>query len=315
MIGLVRRGVESAFLGLVSLAPTRLMSHLLFVLRKRPDILDRWSYHVRPLHYYEPIPDFRKITAEQLARQRMSPAIDFRVDGQQALVVRLGASYGKEISELGRGSAPAGFDFANPYFSGLDAAAYYALIRDLKPALVMEIGSGFSTQLAGKALARNEETGQPGRLVCVEPYPEPRLTESGAKFDLVTERVQDLPPEVFDQLGANDILMIDSSHVATVGSDVCFELLDILPRLKPGVWVHIHDIFLPTDYPAEWVLRRRQAFNEQYMLEAFLAFNRSYSVQLANAWMWRQNRATASHLFDGSDTSLSPASFWIRREA
>ena len=112
-----------------------------------------------------------------------------------------------------------------------------------------------------------------------------------------------------------DILMIDSSHVATAGSDVCFEFLEILPRLKPGVWVHVHDIFYPTDYPAEWVIQRRQAFNEQYVLEAFLAFNPKFSVQLANAWLWREEHATARHLFDGPPALAQPASFWIRREA
>lgn len=315
MMGALKRGMESAFLGLASLIPAQLMAHLLFLLRNRPNLTDRWGYHIRAVHYYEPIPDFRRITPAQLARQRVSPAIDFRITGQRTLLRRLGESFGAEIVELAGKPEPSGFDFANPYCSGLDAAAYYALIRDLGPAVVLEIGSGYSTQIASKALERNVEAGKPGKLLCVEPYPEPRLTASSARFELVTTKVQDLPLEFFDRLGANDILMIDSSHVATVGSDVCFELLEILPRLKPGVWVHVHDIFFPTDYPAEWVLERRQAFNEQYVLEAFLAFNSRFSVQLANAWMWRHEHETASLLFDGADTVAPPASFWMRREA
>jgi hypothetical protein len=102
-------------------------------------------------------------------------------------------------------------------------------------------------------------------------------------------------------------------RVAVADSDVRVELLDIVPRLKPSVWVHIHDIFFPTDYPVEWVIERRQAFNEQYMLEVFLAFNRTFTVQLANAWMWRQEQEMLRHLFYETGT-LSPASFWMRRE-
>lgn len=315
MIRGLKRCMESAFLGLASLIPPRLMAHLLFLLRNRPDLADRWGYHIRAVHYYEPIPDFRQITPAQLARQRVSAAIDFRTEEQHALLRRLGESFGPEIMELAGKPEPAGFDFANPYYSGLDAAAYYALIRDLAPAVVLEIGSGYSTQIASKALERNTEAGKPGELLCIEPYPEPRLTASGARFELVKAKVQDLALEFFDKLSANDILMIDSSHVATVGSDVCFELLEILPRLKPGVWVHFHDIFFPTDYPAEWVLEQRLAFNEQYMLEAFLAFNQTFSVQLANALIWRREHETARLLFDGADTVALPASFWMRREA
>jgi len=309
----LKRGMEFAFLGFISLLPTRLVSHFFFLLRHRPDLTDRWGYHIRAVNYYEPIPDFREVKPEQLTRQRSSPAIDFRIEEQRALICRLGTRFKAELAELAGKPAPAGFDFANPYFGGLDAAAYYALVRDLEPSLVVEIGSGYSTQIASKALERNAHVGKPGRLVCIEPYPEQRLTGSGAKFELHEIKVQDLPLEFFGQLNANDILMIDSSHVATVGSDVCVELLDILPRLKSSVWIHIHDIFFPTDYPVEWVIERRQAFNEQYMLEAFLAFNQTFTVQLANAWMWRREQETLRHLFDGTNT-LPPASLWMRRE-
>jgi hypothetical protein len=301
-----------AFAGAV---PTKLAAHLLHLLHGRPDLTDRWGYHVRAIHYYDPVPDFRRISAEGLAQPRLSAGIDFHADGQLALLHRLGDAFGQEIAALANEPGPSSFDFANSYFAGLDAAVYYALIRDLGSRLVVEIGSGYSTQIATKALARNASAGRTGRLVCVEPYPEPRLTQSGAKYELIEKPVQDVPLEVFESLEAGDILMIDSSHVAKTGSDVCFELLEILPRLKLGVWVHVHDIFLPTDYPAEWVLGRRLAFNEQYMLEAFLAFNSAFSVQLANAWLWGAHRQVASSLYSGSADGTDPASFWMRRDA
>lgn len=315
MMKIIQGAIGSSIMLLLSMMPTKAMSHLMFRLRNRPDITDRWGYHVRAIHYYEPIPDVRQITPVMLERPRVSPAIDFRVEGQKALLQRLGTTYGRELAELSSKPAPAGFDFSNTWFAGLDAAAYYGLIRDLKPTLVMEIGSGFSTQIASHAMQRNVDDGKTGKLLCVEPFPEARLTASGAKFDLVNAKVQDLPLEFFDQLQANDILLIDSSHVATVGSDVCFEFLDIMPRLKPGVWVHVHDIFFPSDYPADWVIEHRLAFNEQYILESFLAFNSIFTVQLANSWMWRLEHETSRLLFDGSGTGAPPASFWMRRDS
>lgn len=309
----IKKSLENALLGLLSLMPDRLMSHVLFLLRSRSDITDRWGYHVRSIHYYDPVPDFRRITPEHLSRERVSPAIVFAIAEQQSLMDRLSERFGAEIAQLATNPVSVGFDFSNAYFGGLDAATYYALIRDLKPRLVMEIGCGYSTQIASKALQRNVTAGNPGKLLCIEPYPESRLTESAAHFELIRTRVQDLPLEFFDQLGANDILMIDSSHVGTIGSDVCFEILEILPRLKPGVWIHVHDIFFPADYPAEWVIQRRQAFNEQYLLEAFLAYNSAFSVQLANAWLWRKEYETTKCLFDGPLAVSSPASFWMKR--
>lgn len=314
MISRFKRLAGAGILSALNCVPPGVMEHLLFLLRNQPQLTDRWGYHIRPVHYYEPLPDFQHIQREQLERRRESPAVDYRLDAQLGLIRRLGEKYAVELERLNAMPQPDGFDFSNVYFSGLDASVYYALIRDLRPRLVVEIGSGFSTQIASHAMKRNLSEGHVGRLVCVEPYPEERLVKSGAAFELVRMRVQDLNLQFFDELDANDILMMDSSHVATAGSDVCFELLEILPRLKPGVWVHVHDIFFPTDYPAEWVLDRRHAFNEQYMLEAFLAFNSAYSVQIANAWLAREQGEAAGSLFRGPASFAPPASFWMKRE-
>lgn len=313
MFGFAKRFAERSFRRVADSLPDQIARHALFLLRHSPDLTDRWGYHIRPMHYYEPLPNWQLINRQQLERCRFSPAIDFGFEEQCALIGRLARAVGEELAQLGRQRWPTGFDFMNSYFAGLDAAVYYALIRDLKPSLVIEIGSGFSTQIASKALARNRAEGQFGRLLCVEPYPQPRLTESGADFELIKKPVQSLDLKFFEQLGSNDILMIDSSHVATVGSDVCFEFLEILPILKPNVWVHIHDIFYPTDYPPDWVIGRRQAFNEQYVVEAFLAFNRAYSVRLANSWLWHSERETASELFRREYLASPPASLWISR--
>lgn len=290
--------------------PKALARHVMFLLHSQPAAADALGYHVRPIHYYEPLPDFRAITANAAARRRVSPAIDFDCDAQQRLLTRLAEQFGHELPH-------AGFDFANAYFPGLDAAIYYALIRDLRPARVIEIGSGMSSRIAARALDENRRDGHGGELVCIEPYPEPRLTDHMPQATLIRQRVEDVPLERFDALGANDILFIDSSHAVKFGGDVCREFLEILPRLKPGVWIHVHDVFFPRDYPAEWLIERRLAYNEQYLLEAFLAFNRSFSVRAALHWWWLEHRDAAAAAWPPAVTQasdrLAPASFWMAR--
>jgi hypothetical protein len=284
--------------GLFRSVPLRAARYALFLAQSQPELSDRWGYHIRPIHYYEPLPDFRSITREQTERKRAFAAIDFRADEQLRLLREL-EPYALELRET---------DLINDYFSGLDAIVYYSLIRQLKPRRIIEIGGGYSTAIAGKALAAN----QSGRLTCIEPYPEDRLNSSG--IHLVTKRVEELDVSFFSSLEANDILFIDSSHTVKFGSDVCYEFLEIVPALKPGVWVHVHDIFFPHDYPAEWLLKRRLALNEQYLLEAFLSFNHDFQVALANYWLYLERRNELTRLWPRLVASeIGPSSFWMRR--
>ena len=301
---MAKRLFDRTALALFRKVPTRAAHHLLFLAQSRPEIPDSWGYHIRPIHYYEPIPDFREITVEQINRQRKYPAIDFAWDDQLALLDEL-AGYRDELLETS-------FDFENPYFNGLDAAVYYSLIRHLQPQRIIEIGGGYSTRIANSALTGNTK----GQLICIEPYPEDRLVGAELNVEIVRKRVEDIDVDFFSCLKANDILFIDSSHTVKFGSDVCYEFLEILPRLNPGVWVHVHDIFFPHDYPAEWLLDRRLALNEQYLLEAFLSFNTTFSVRLANYWLCLEYLDHAARLWPKVvSTNHRPASFWMKRIA
>ena len=278
--------------------PARAARHALFLVQERPELSDAWGYHIRPIHYYEPLPDFRTITPEQTQRRREFPAIDFRWDEQLRLLHEL-ESYAGELPES---------ELHNDYFSGLDAVVYYSLIRHLKPRRIIEIGGGYSTRIAGRALAAN----QSGRLTCIEPFPE-RLNGSSLGIELITKRVEEIDVDFFSSLKANDILFIDSSHTVKFGSDVCYEFLEIIPRLKRGVWVHVHDIFFPHDYPAEWLLKRRLALNEQYLLEAFLSFNREFEIALANYWLHLDHLNAVQRVWPKAvSSSTGPSSFWMR---
>ena len=115
-------------------------------------------------------------------------------------------------------------------------------------------------------------------------------------------------------LEAGDVLFIDSSHMLRIGSDVQFEYLEILPRLKPGVIVHIHDIFLPAEYPRNWVHDKHIFWNEQYLLQAFLAFNASFEVLWGGSWMHLNHPAELESAFQSYKRENQwPGSFWIRR--
>src|SRR5690606_33408648 len=123
------------------------------------------------------------------------------------------------------------------------------------------------------------------------------------------------PIEFFSQLGENDILFIDSSHVLHATSDVRYEYLEILPTLKPGVLVHIHDILLPADYFRSWLVTDLHFWNEQYLLQAFLAFNESFRTLWAGSYMHLKHPKALERAFGHYDSSVRWAgSYWIRRE-
>lgn len=309
---MMRSWRDRAVVGAMRAVPKSLGRHLLFLLQTQPAVADALGYHVRRVHYYDPLPDFSHIDPSTAARRREPAAVDFDLPRQRALLDTLASRRG-EIEAI---AAAGTFDFANDYFAGFDAAAYYALIRELQPRRVIEIGAGMSTRIADLALQRNRADGRPGDLICIEPFPQPRLTDNMPAITLMKQRVETVPLETFDALDRNDILFIDSSHAAKFGSDVCFEFLEVLPRIKPGVWIHVHDIFFPHDYPVPWLVQRRLAFNEQYVLEAFLAFNRAFVPRLANHWLAREHHDEAAALAPEAvwpRVDAGSASFWMQR--
>jgi hypothetical protein len=308
-----KRAADRLILGALRAMPRRIARHAMHLLRAHPAVADAWGYHVREIHYYEPIPDFRAITAAQLEARRVPASIDFNLEAQAALIADLAARCAAELRAI---AAAGAFPFENEYFAGRDAAVYYALVRKLRPKRVVEIGAGYSTRIVALALAENEREGSPGTLAVIEPYPEPRLTESGVKMDLHVKPVEKVDPSLFATLRAGDILFIDSSHAVRTGGDVVFEFLDLLPRIPAGVWIHVHDIFFPFDYPAAWVLERRVAWNEQYLLEAFLAFNREFEPKLCVHWLETdypdRMRALLERAAPG-ERAARGASFWMAR--
>ena len=150
------------------------------------------------------------------------------------------------------------------------------------------------------------------QIICVDPVP--RLEVKGMADEFYSQAVEKLSAELFDDLKAGDILFIDSSHRILTGNDVAFLYLKILPRLVPGVFIHIHDIFTPFHYPIEWI-RERRMWNEQYLLEAFLSYNDSFEIMTANNFLKQFHYASfaeACPVFK-KQKEQGVGSFWIRK--
>ena len=169
--------------------------------------------------------------------------------------------------------------FCNPAYSYTDALTLYSMIRQFKPKRVIEIGSGFSSSVM---LDTNDHflNGEIN-FTFIEPYPELlySLLKKGdkGKHAIIPKKLQDVDRNTFSSLEANDILFVDSTHVSKLNSDVNRVIHEILPALQKGVIIHFHDIFWPFEYPQEWV-REGRAWNEAYILRAFLEFNESFEI-------------------------------------
>lgn len=249
---------------------------------------ERRGVHVVPVHFYEPIPDTRQLDPALWTATRALPGIEWQGEAQLRRLREYAARYRAEYEAFPRRPTadPTQYHEENGQFASTDAEVLHCVIRATRPRLVIEVGSGFSTLITAAALRRNAADGSPGELVCIEPYPSAVLRAGVPGLTrLIAAPVQAVPLETFDQLRAGDVLFIDSSHVVAIGSDTTREVLDIVPRLAPGVLVHFHDIYSPIEYPRGWVLDEHRFWNEQYLVDAFLSFNQRFEILYAGSYL------------------------------
>ncbi|MDA8018190.1 MAG: class I SAM-dependent methyltransferase [Thermoanaerobaculia bacterium] len=203
-----------------------------------------------------------------------------------------------------------GFFSGNSAFGWLDSRALFVLLRHWQPRRLIEVGGGYSSLLIADVNQRFLSGSL--AITTIEPYPPTFLQRGLDGGELLEERVEDVPTKVFERLESGDVLFIDSSHVAKTGSDVNFLIFEILPRLAPGVKIHVHDIFLPHDYPASWVLEENRSWNEQYMVRALLMYSRAFRVVFGCSYAaHRFPDLVAEALADGR--VLGGGSLWIER--
>jgi len=240
-------------------------------------------------HYYSPVPDNR-VLAREPARSRVwpsapreTPGIDWREDAQLSLLRDQLGRQRELVFADGPTGDPRDYHAQSEMFSRLDAWVLQGMLRHFRPRRMIEIGCGWSSLVTARV--NREYLDGSLHFTCIEPYP-PDFLAGGIDgvSDLIVSPVEQLPVETFLELGDGDVLFIDSSHTVKTGGDVVFLFQEVLPRLAPGVVVHIHDTFIPWDYPQEWVFDGR-AWNEQYLVRAFLSFNSAFRILLGVAWM------------------------------
>jgi hypothetical protein len=276
-------------------------------------VLQRAGLGIVRHHYYEPLL-FESDLRFSLREKREIVGFDLNENAQVDLIKKF--HFREELLSLPLANAERGkFCYHNGYFESGDAEFLYDTMRFFKPRRMVEIGSGNSTLLARRAIERNlaEDADYVCDHVCIEPYEAPWLEATGAK--IMRSRVELCPMQIFEDLKSNDILFIDSSHVIRPQGDVLHEYLHILGRLAPGVLIHVHDIFTPYDYIPEMIIADRRMWDEQYLLEAFLCFNRSFEVIGALNWLNREHRDLLTEACPVliQEQGREPCSFWLRR--
>lgn len=252
-----------------------------------------WARFFPPGHFYSPLPS-REEVAEAFARGGFGPpfpAIDLNEAGQVARLERYAAWYPEQPFPE-KQTKGARFYLENPSYGHYDAIMLYSVLREVRPRRIIEVGSGFSS---AAMLDLNEGVlGGNVQFTFIDPdmirLRKLLREEDAGRVTLIEKRVQEVPLEVFAALGENDVLFIDSSHVSKIGSDVNRLYLDVLPVLAPGVWIHIHDVAGNLEYPREW-LEEGRAWNEQYLLRAFLMNNHAYRIELFTGWLFNTRHA------------------------
>lgn len=272
-----------------------------------------------PGHYYSPMYDARELVAEP-ARSRIWPAvehprpgIDWREAEQRTFLVDvLGVQERLDFPD--DGDPESGLYYAlNGQFPPHDAWTLEGILRHARPARMIEVGCGFSSLITARV--NRELLGGELHFACIEPYPRGFL-QAGVDgiSELIVAKVEDVPLGRFDELQTGDVLFIDTSHVLRTGNDVAWIYGQILPRVGPGVYVHIHDVFLPDDYPEQWV-REGWGWNENYVVEAFLQFNAAFDIVLGAQWARHHAPQELARAYPGlaSSPEQGGGSLWLRR--
>jgi predicted O-methyltransferase YrrM len=269
-------------------------------------------------HYYSPVFSIEDVKNRQnhiwkdVSKDGI-PCIDLRTKEQKQLLLQLSSFY-HEMPFQAEKSEHVRYAFKNGYFSYSDGILLYSMIRQYQPKKIIEIGSGHSSALmldTNELFFKNEIA-----LTFIEPYPDVRLNwlmnaEDKKRSTIVRDFVQSVSLDVFAQLGAGDILFIDSTHVSKTGSDVNYILFDVLPVLQAGVIIHFHDVFYPFEYPKEWVFDGYN-WNEDYLLRAFLMCNTAYDILLFPDYLHVHHK----EVFDSMPLCNlnTGGSFWIQKK-
>ena len=267
-------------------------------------------YPIRDHYYYPLFKDSR--LKKSLREPRNLPGIDFRLEKQLHLLGNL--TFAKELEDMKLNEKKyeiKEFYLNNGSFESGDAEFLYQIIRFFKPKNVIEIGSGYSTKIANKALLKNKyENKKIFSHICIEPYEMPWLETLDVR--VIRNTLENCEIEIPNKLEENDLLFIDSSHIIRPQGDVLREYLDIIPRLKSGVIIHVHDIFTPRDYLDQWIREDVLFWNEQYLLECLLSNTQRYEILGALNFIKHSNYSKLKKVCPYLNKNHEPGSIYFR---
>ncbi len=275
--------------------------------------IQRLGYHFQANDFYSPLNDCDFLSQNQdIWKGRETPReIDWNKD-VQIETARTVSEFVEELRDIPEkpSRVPLRFGWDNNFWNNADAMVQYGLVRAMSPRRIVEIGCGWSSMLLARAIDLNERKSQ---VTQIEPYPNraifAKLPKHWRHHESILQRAEF---SVFEELEAGDICFYDGSHCVKTGSDVVWFFFEVLPRLAPGVLIHLHDIFLPEPYPDNWIFERGQSWNEQDLLRAFLMHNSQYEIIMANRYLWGEEPELLASLYKG----VQPAhgcSFWMRK--
>lgn len=276
------------------------------------------GYELLERHFYDPLPDLDNLPSGLWAGPSDVPGVDLRVGEavrflDEELRPHIRDFIPPDTLDANRTGATGRFYLRNGRYESVDAETLYGILRHVKPKKVLELGSGASSHIIDFARRANDVDGSPFDHEIIDPYPfeSPMGPVAGA----VPRRVrgEEVDPQEVERLKDGDVFFVDTTHTVKTGGDVAHIVLNLFPRLPRGVWVHVHDIFLPYEYPREWVVQDRRAWAEQYMLQAFLAFNQTYEVVFPAQAVVRLAPALVKDVVPSFRPGVSPGAFWMRR--
>lgn len=284
-------------------------------------IFDDAGYHLVRKHFYVPLPELADIKPDAWTTPSRLTGLDMNEGAAHELMdVILPAFLAEFRARFPIQADPGheGFYLVNGSYMAVDAHLLYGLVRHFKPRRIIEIGNGASTMLAAAAAELNRAEGRPTEVISIDPNPSPRFVNGYPGLDsLIAKPVQNVPNSLFEGLGRDDILFINSSHVLRWCNDVDHLYLNILPLLRDGVLVHVHDISLPMPYPKVY-FDNQLYWNEQYLLQAFLMFNKRFKVIWPGNYMMVNYPTKMLTVFpEIADMrriypSSEPTAFWMR---
>jgi hypothetical protein len=281
---------------------------------------NRWQqagFNLAPNHYYSPIPDVARLTAKLLDARSEMVGIDWRQEEQRRFLREICSTFRAEYEQFPDRATriPHQFFLINGAFGPVDAEVLHSMIRHYQPRRVIEIGSGCSTLATAAALEINRrKNGRESHFTAIEPYPGPTfLNPIPGLTELLQCPLEDVDLALFQELQENDVLFIDSTHAVKCGGDVNRIYLEILPRIRAGVVIHVHDIFLPAEYPKKWLVDEHVFWTEQYLLQAFLAFNQEFEVLWSGSYMHMEHSDELALHIPSYRNDAWPGSFWMRR--